>query len=117
MTKQPFNEAVLELLRRAEMAPAAEWDHSAQKATPGRCFQAQIWDSKGNALASVEPTDDEEGATATAAFIAFARNFAEQYKEELRRIAGPVAWQAYSADHWGVPTSNREEKTFGKEKD
>jgi hypothetical protein len=48
------------------------WSCSEQRGIPGHCMVAQIWDSQGNALASVEPSVDQDQATATARLIAAA---------------------------------------------
>lgn len=59
-----------------EGATDAPWSCSEQQGTKGHCFQAQIWDSDGDSLATIEPTVFEKYATSDAQFIAASRNIA-----------------------------------------
>lgn len=62
-----------DLLAFGRAAPGP-WSHSPQKGIPGHCYVAQVWDRDGETLAAIEPTDQEEGASAVAAFVAAARD-------------------------------------------
>lgn len=53
------------------------WSSSEQRGDPGHCFVAQVWDSNGNALASVRPTKDERQSTVDARLIAAAPEMLE----------------------------------------
>ena len=54
------------------------WSFSPQRGTKGHCFQAQVWDSKGDSLAIIESTAFEKYATSDAKFIAASRNIAQE---------------------------------------
>lgn len=61
-----------------EGATDAPWSFSPQRGTNGHCFQAQVWDSKGDSLAIIESTAFEKYATSDAKFIAASRNIAPE---------------------------------------
>ncbi len=85
-----------------------EWSSSKQDGVPGHCFQAQVWDSNGNNLAVIEPTGDENEASATAAFIAAASRIAPDIRamqdafEQVCEAATDVAnnWQTPTVEHY-----------------
>ena len=61
-----------------EGATDAPWSFSPQRGANGHCFQAQVWDSKGDSLAIIESTAFEKYATSDAKFIAASRNIAPE---------------------------------------
>lgn len=48
------------------------WTYSGQSGIPKHCFVAQVWRPDGGVLADIEPTEQEEEATANARLIATA---------------------------------------------
>jgi hypothetical protein len=59
------------------------WSSSPQDGKPGHCFCAQVWDGNGNSLARVEPTDNEQEASASA----FLMGKSPEMYDLLRRMA------------------------------
>jgi hypothetical protein len=57
------------------------WSYSPQDGTPGHCYMAQVWDSAGKNLAEIEPTSNQEEATANAKLIASAPELLEALQE------------------------------------
>jgi len=56
---------------------------SAQKGTPGHCFAAQIWAEDGSSLAIIEPTENEDDATAIAQLMHASPEMLEALKTAL----------------------------------
>lgn len=94
MTQLPLSQAVLELLQLAEMAKQSPWTSLPWSRMHGHD------ENDGHYVEQLESGETVSGYTkygiskADADFIAFARNFAEQYKDELRGIAegDPIGW-------------------------
>ena len=58
-----------------------KWTYSAQKGTPGHCFQAQVWDEKDQSIAVIESTKNPEDATAIAKLMSEAPEIKEQHEK------------------------------------
>lgn len=53
------------------------WSYSPQKGKPGHCLMAQVWGLDGTSLACIEPTEDENEASATALLMTSAPELLE----------------------------------------
>ena len=63
-----------------------EWTFSPQQGKKGHCFQAQVWDSEGKNLATIEDTSDAQIATNNARLIAAAPDMYEALIEARRML-------------------------------
>ena len=54
------------------------WTYSPQKGKLGHCFQAQVWNEKGQSIAVIESTKNTKDATATAKLMSEAPKLKEQ---------------------------------------
>lgn len=68
-------------MTREEKFTNGPWTFSAQRGTPGHCFQAQVWDNTGHTLACIEPTEHQNEATANARLIAVAPDMYEALRD------------------------------------
>ncbi len=62
-----------------------KWESSRQKGVPGHCYQAQVF-VDGISMACIEPTDQEEEASANALLISKAPEMLEMLKEANKVI-------------------------------
>ena len=67
------------------MASKIEWTYSGQKGIPGHCHMAQVW-ANGKNLAEIEPTENEEEATANARLMAAAPDMLEALRAAMRVV-------------------------------
>lgn len=71
-----------------------QYEASKQKGKPGHCFAAQVFDKAGKSLIMIEPTEDENVASALAESIAvfLNGNSAEltSLREENTRLRGEI---------------------------
>jgi len=89
-TEKTFPESIAELLRLAERATKGPWSKYDWASVNERRFVG-VTHSSGDICALPNEFDCSERpveeTTANADFIAFARNFAEQWKDKLQEIA------------------------------
>lgn len=60
-----------------------KWGYSPQKGNKTRGFQAQVWREDKFSLALIEPTENQEEATANAQLIAHAPEMYDEIKESI----------------------------------
>ena len=81
-----------------------KWTYSPLKGKPGQCFQAQVFDEKGQAIARIYSTENSREATEIARLVSEAPELKEQ-NEKMRETLKKISEIAKQQNYWvGIDT-------------